>query len=194
MALPREITMPVIRPERPPSDIESLVDRGKVVKTNRTNQGIWGSYLDALRKAPGSSPEAHYERPGESNPRVSGPKRNPLAPKPVKPRGRSTGKTRSGASAAIGGRVTPKLGASPAGPRPSIGANYGAGQPTPPGQDTSSYLAGLRHYGSGMRSAPNVGPVSNKAGYNERDRKNARVSGASLATGDEQARVRLLGG
>lgn len=172
---------PVMGPD-PNRDIPGIVDRGGVVKTNRTNQGVWGNYLNALRKGPSNTllpPE--YERPGEDNPRVDGPQRLPRPPVKGKGRNAATGMN----------QVTAVSNAQPGS---GLGGNYGAGQAVPAGQNTANYLAGLRSYGAGMRSAPNVGAVRNKSGYNERDRKVARVNGASLASGDEQSRVRLLGG
>lgn len=69
---------------------------------------------------------------------------------------------------------------------------YGAGQQVEAGSPMATYAAGLRHYGAGMRSAPNVGAVRNKGGYNARDRRVAAADDR-LATG-ESSRIRLMGG
>lgn len=136
-----------------------------LLRTNRENQGSWYGYLNALRRTP------YQQGEGVHSPGSSGPGRAPTTPP------RQLGATSS---------------KSPTGSRTA--ATYGAGQEIPAGQNTANYAAGLRRYGASGRSAPNVGPVRNKAGYNERDRKNARVNGANLAAGDEMSRVRLLGG
>ena len=50
----------------------------------------------------------------------------------------------------------------------------------PPGfSGFNSYAAGKKHYGAG-RSMPNIGPVSNRQGYNERDNKAKARKGAIL--------------
>ena len=160
-------------PHRTPPDVTDLVGQGLVVKTNRENQGSWSGYLDALRRQPTvGGAKAEYQRPGDRTPA----------------RGRGARPVR--ASNSLGGA---KSSVSPAGQNKTAGA-YGAGQEMPAGQNTANYAAGLRRYGASGRSAPNVGPVRNKAGYNERDRKAARANGANLAIGDEMSRVRLLGG
>lgn len=154
--------------------IADLVDRGQYVRTNRDNHGAERGYLNSIRRVPNytAGNATFFETPAD---RASGNTNiKPVKPFPRgAPRGRNTNKA---------------AGVTPAG-------RYDAAQEIPAGTPQANYAAGLRSYGAGMRSAPNVGPVRNKAGYNERDQRiAARNSRANLATGDEQARVRLLGG
>lgn len=48
--------------------------------------------------------------------------------------------------------------------------NKGLKQKPPGFKGFNSYAAGIKHYGAG-RSMPNIGPVKNKQGYDERDNK-----------------------
>lgn len=174
MAIPGRPMQPMpIGPENP--SIGDIVAGGGLVRTNRDNQGSWTSYLDSLRRAASPGGENWYETP---NDRPTKPVRPNIKPPPGTPgRNNAGGGTRSRSGKPV------NIGDTPTSPR------FGAGQQVAAGQDTANYSAGLRRYGAGMRSAPNVGAVRNKAGYNERDRRNER-----LATGDEMQRVRLMGG
>lgn len=196
MALPRP---PITSPGFPSSEksIEELVDSGAYVRTNSGRQGSWQGYLNALQKTPNYSAgnATFYETPADrtgkpGTPGWGNPPR-PVRPLPVSgPRGRNTGvPVRGGGRANIGAAPAgPRLGATPAG-------RFGAATETRPGTPEANYAAGLRTYGASGRSAPNVGAVRNKAGYNSRDQRiAARNSRASLADGDEISRVRLLGG
>lgn len=179
-----------------PSDtpsIADLVNSGAYVRTNRENQGAWQGYLNSIRRTPDytAGNATFFETPAD---RAGGGGTRPLKPAkplpPGAPRGRNAGApVRGGGKAKVGTSPSaPSLGAIPAG-------RYDAAQETRPGTPEANYAAGLRTYGAGMRSAPNVGAVRNKAGYNERDRRvAARGNRDNLAIGDEMARVRLLGG
>lgn len=164
--------------------ISDIVAGGGYVRTNREREGSWQGYLNALRKTPDytAGNATFFETPADRK-RNGGQTPGNLG-KPVKPypgggpRGRNTANsvpTKSGSNATVGPR-------------------YGAGREVAAGTPEANYTAGIRRYGAGMRSAPNVGAVRNKGGYNERDRKLAAQRGASLATGDALSRVRTLGG
>lgn len=171
---------PITRPGAPslPSYAERAAN-GDYIRTNRDNQGAWASYLESIRKVPGTGQTRNtYETPEDranNRPPMS-------APRPDLPiRGQAAGvPLRSGNRAAIGGIPT---------------GRFNAAQESRAGTPEANYAAGIRRYGAGMRSAPNVGAVRNKSGYNERDQRiAARNSRANLAAGDEDYRVRLLGG
>lgn len=177
---------PITSPGMPSGtpSIADLVDRGQYVRTNRDNHGAERGYLNSIRRVPNytAGNATFFETPAD---RASGNTNiKPVKPYPSGgPRGRNTG-----AAVPTRGGNRANIGAIPAG-------RYDAAQETRPGTPEANYAAGLRTYGAGMRSAPNVGAVRNKAGYNERDRRiAARGSRDNLAVGDEMARVRLLGG
>lgn len=51
----------------------------------------------------------------------------------------------------------------------AVGERYLFGGSRNGGDSVSRYAAGLRRYGAGGRSAPNVGPVGDKSGYFRRE-------------------------
>lgn len=174
------------------NDYASRSARGDFITTNRDNLGSWTSYLDAIRRVPGSAPQSNTFTTPED--RASRPR-----PLPTGPRGQTSAPVRGGGRAGIGNTpAVPRLGARPiipVGGTPTPPGRYGAAQESRAGTPEANYAAGLRTYGAGGRSAPNVGAVRNKGGYNERDQRiAARNSRANLAAGDEFNRVRLLGG
>lgn len=191
---------PITNPGFPSSDpqISDIVAGGGYVRTNREREGAWQGYLNALRKTPDYSAgnatffetPADRKRNGGQTPGGSG-----IHVKPYPGGKRSTNSertpTRGGGYASVANYVSNTPG-TPAMATPT--SRYSAAQEAPAGTPEANYTAGIRRYGAGMRSAPNVGAVSNKGGYNERDRKLAAQRGASLATGDALSRVRTLGG
>lgn len=52
----------------------------------------------------------------------------------------------------------------------AVGERYLFGGSRNGGDAVGRYAAGLRRYGAGGRSAPNVGPVGDKSGYIKRER------------------------
>lgn len=177
--------------------IDDLVDRGQYVRTNRDNHGSERGYLNAIRRVPNytAGNATFFETPADRANNGGTPlKPVPGGGRPAKPRSRAnTTPLRGGGTASIANFV----GGSPAAPQmgPAPAGRYNAAQEIPAGTPEANYAAGLRTYGASGRSAPNVGAVRNKGGYNERDQRiAARNSRAKLAAGDEQSRVRLLGG
>lgn len=176
MALPRN-------PIGTPTDMLSLERQaelsglGAYIPTSRQSQGSWATYLDSIRRVPGSGLE--------KEPPVSARPGNTARPgKPV------SAPTRSQLSAQQG-KATP---GNTRRDRRATAGRYNAAPESRAGTPEANYAAGIRRYGAGMRSAPNIGAVRNKGGYNERDRRLAAQREANLATGDALSRVRTMGG